>query len=58
MRLTITKTQNGWLVVRGEVGSYVHSKEILEPSYSFNSLDKCIGQIRRIIKGWHDKPQS
>ena len=55
--VTIAETQNGFLVISGELGYTEKPKELFERTSSFNSLDKAISHIRSTIKAW-DKKQT
>ena len=54
-RITIIETRNGVLVVEGEIDAPERPRELASRTWSFNSLDKAISQIRLILKEWKDK---
>lgn len=50
MKITITTTQNGWLVTKGPVHSQLDPTELIPRSWSFNSLDAAIACLRKLMK--------
>jgi hypothetical protein len=56
MKLTVYKTQNGWLVISGD-HKYSFEDSVKE-SQSFDSLGKAVAHIRKIMKSWHTKLQT
>jgi hypothetical protein len=59
MKLTICKTQNGWLIVNGSIKTTTLNgeTELPERCWTFNSLGKAIAQIRAMMKSWHSEPK-
>ncbi len=51
-RLTIIETRNGVIVVYGEATRMETPGELAARSWSFDSLNKAIAQIRLILKQW------
>lgn len=54
-RFTISVTRNGWLVSVGEVKNY-NTEEVLQASWSFNSLDRAVAKIRELMKASRQTP--
>lgn len=54
-RITIIETRNGVLVVDGDAADhYSRPEELAGKVWTFNSLDKAVGQIRSVLKQWRD----
>lgn len=53
-RLTIIESRNGYLVVDGEVDVREHPFDLAKRTWSFNSLDAAIAQIRKVLRGWRE----
>lgn len=48
--ITIAKSKNGWLVINRELSCVEHPKDMVPSSWTFNSLEKAIAQIRILMK--------
>ena len=57
-RITVVETRNGFLVVDGEAESYETSRTLAKKSWSYNSLDAAIAQIRRVLKSWREAAEA
>jgi hypothetical protein len=55
-KITICKTDNGWIVVRGDPNCLFETVMEGMDVTSFNSLDKAMADIRKRIKAWHKEP--
>ncbi len=54
-RITVIETRNGFLVVDGsDCERYQTPMDLAHKSWSFNSLDAVIAQIRRVLKSWRE----
>ena len=58
MKLSVFKSQNGWLVIWGDCDHFMDiGKSVTTGTvHTFNSLDKAISYIRAELKSWHAKP--
>lgn len=52
-QITIIETRNGVLVVEGD-GRGLGLSGVAQLSWSFNSLDAAIPEIRHILKSWRE----
>lgn len=54
-RITVIETRNGFLVVDGlDCDGLRRPHDLAAHSWSFNSLDAAIAQIRRVLKSWRE----
>ena len=58
-RLTIIESRNGYLVVDGGAADkYALPYDLAARTWTFNSLDAAIAQIRKVLKVWREDAEA
>ena len=57
-RITILETRNGVIILDGEADTLEIPHKLAGRSWSFNSLDKTVTQLRLMLKEWRAKPEA
>lgn len=56
-KITVIESRNGWLVVDGNAEGLEYANQLAGKSWTFNSLDAAIAQIRRVLRSWRETDQ-
>ena len=54
-RITVIESRNGYLVIDGEATTLELPSQLAKRTWSYNSLDVAIAQIRKVLKGWRQE---
>jgi hypothetical protein len=56
MRVNLLATRNGWVVIQGDLAfreDRLTVQDFIGNSWSFDSIEKCLEQVRQLIEEWH-----
>lgn len=53
-KITIMESRNGYLVVDGAADGFEKPSDFAARTWSFNSLDAAIAQIRKVLRAWRE----